>query len=74
MLVPSVNTGKQVPQTAKNSFTFTTNYQVTKQFSFGGSAIYTDRQYGGYADNRTATQTGGGRRDGDAGDQDAVAR
>jgi catecholate siderophore receptor len=60
VLVPSVNTGKQVPQTAKNSFTFTTNFQVTKQFSLGGSAIYTDRQYGGYADNRTATQTTGG--------------
>ncbi|MDB5680128.1 TonB-dependent siderophore receptor, partial [Sphingomonas bacterium] len=60
VLVPSVNTGKQVPQTAKNSFTFTTNYQVTKQFSLGGSAIYTDRQYGGYADNRTATQTTAG--------------
>ncbi|MEO5494603.1 MAG: TonB-dependent receptor [Sphingomonas sp.] len=60
VLVPSVNTGKQVPQTAKNSFTFTTNYQVTKQFSIGGSAIYTDRQYGGYADNRTATQTAAG--------------
>ena len=57
VLVPSVNTGKQVPQVARNSFTFTTNYQVTKRFSVGGSAIYTDRQYGGYADNRTATQT-----------------
>ncbi|MDB5680987.1 MAG: TonB-dependent receptor [Sphingomonas bacterium] len=60
VLVPSVNTGKQVPQVAKNSFTFTTNYQVTKQFSIGGSTIYTDRQYGGYADNRTATQTNAG--------------
>ena len=60
VLVPSANTGKQVPQTAKNSFTLTTNYQVTKQLSVGGSAIYTDRQYGGYADNRTATQTTAG--------------
>ncbi|QNA86271.1 TonB-dependent receptor [Sphingomonas sp. So64.6b] len=55
--VPSVNTGKQVPQTAKNSFTLSTNYQATKRFSFGGGAYYMDRQIGGYADNRAATQT-----------------
>lgn len=54
--VTSVNTGKQVPQIAKNSFTFTTNYQLTKRLSFGGSAIYSGRQYGGYGDNRSATQ------------------
>jgi catecholate siderophore receptor len=56
ILVPSVNTGKQVPQIAENSFTLTTNYQLTKRFSFGGSAIYSGRQYGGYGDNRSATQ------------------
>ncbi|WP_200872100.1 hypothetical protein, partial [Mycobacterium tuberculosis] len=54
--VPSVNTGKQVPQIAKHSFTATTNYEVTKRFQLGGSAIYSSRVYGGYADNRTATQ------------------
>ncbi|THD37422.1 MAG: TonB-dependent receptor [Sphingomonas sp.] len=60
VLVPSASNGKQVPLIARNSFTFTTNYQVTKKFSFGGSAIYSGRQYGGYADNRTATQTTAG--------------
>ena len=59
VLVPSVNTGKQVPQTARNSFTMTTNAQATKRFSFGGSAIYMDRQYGGYADNRQAKLVNG---------------
>ncbi|MEO9132996.1 MAG: TonB-dependent receptor, partial [Sphingomonas sp.] len=58
--VVSVNTGKQVPQTARHSFTATSNYQLTKRFSFGGSAIYMDRQIGGYADNRFATQTAAG--------------
>jgi catecholate siderophore receptor len=57
VLVPSVNTGNQVPQTAKHSFTATTNYEFARRFSIGGSAIYMGRQYGGYADNRFATQT-----------------
>lgn len=60
VLVPSVNTGKQVPQTAKHSFTATTNYEFAKRFSIGGSAIYMGRQYGGYGDNRVATQTPAG--------------
>ncbi|MDQ2878351.1 MAG: TonB-dependent receptor [Pseudomonadota bacterium] len=59
--VPSVNTGKQVPQTARNSVTATTNYAFEHGplhgLQIGGSAIYMGRQYGGYADNRTATQT-----------------
>ncbi|WP_277968834.1 TonB-dependent receptor [Sphingomonas echinoides] len=58
--VPSVNTGKQVPQTAQHSFTATTNYELVKGLQIGGSAIYMGRQYGGYADNRTATQTTAG--------------
>ncbi|WP_010161010.1 TonB-dependent receptor [Sphingomonas sp. PAMC 26617] len=58
--VASVNTGKQVPQTAQHSFTATTNYEVVKGLQIGGSAIYMGRQYGGYADNRTATQTTAG--------------
>ncbi|MEO9130602.1 MAG: TonB-dependent receptor [Sphingomonas sp.] len=58
--VVSVNTGKQVPQTARNSFTLSTNYQATKRFSFGGGAYYMDRQIGGYGDNRKATQTTAG--------------
>ncbi len=58
--VVSVNTGKQVPQTAKNSFTATTNVTVTRRLQIGGTALYMDEQIGGYADNRTATQTAAG--------------
>lgn len=58
--VPSVNNGRQVPQTTKNSFTLSTNYQATKRVSFGGGAYYMDRQIGGYADNRAATQNSAG--------------
>lgn len=58
--VVSVNTGKQVPQTAKNSFTATTNVSVTKRLQIGGTALYMDEQIGGYSDNRTATQTAAG--------------
>ena len=58
--VPSVNNGKQVPQTARNSFTATTNIEPVKGFQIGGTAIYMDEQFGGYADNRTATQDAAG--------------
>jgi len=58
--VVSVTTGKAVPQTARNSFTISTNYQATKRFSFGGGAYYMDKQVGGYADNRSATQNAAG--------------
>ncbi|WP_333951236.1 TonB-dependent receptor [Sphingomonas aerolata] len=58
--VVSVNTGKQVPQTAKNSFTATTNIDVTKRLQIGGTALYMDEQIGGYADNRAARQTAAG--------------
>ncbi|WP_267383016.1 MULTISPECIES: TonB-dependent receptor [unclassified Sphingomonas] len=58
--VPSSSNGQQVPQTARNSFTATTNVTVRKRFQIGGSAIYMDTQIGGYADNRTATQTAAG--------------
>ena len=57
--VPSVNTGKQVPQTARNSFTATTNVTLFKRLQIGGSAIYMDTVIGGYADNRTAQTIGG---------------
>ena len=60
VLVPSVNTGRQLPQTARHQFTGTTNVEVFHGFQLGGSALYTSRQYGGYADNRTATQTAAG--------------
>ncbi|WP_375420549.1 TonB-dependent receptor [uncultured Sphingomonas sp.] len=58
--VPSVNNGKQTPQTARNSFTATTNVEIAPGLQIGGTAIYMDKQYGGYADNRTATQNAAG--------------
>ena len=60
VLVPSVNTGKQATQTARDSFTATTNVMLFRRFQIGGSALYTSRVFGGYADNRTATQTAAG--------------
>ena len=60
VLVPSVNTGKQFPQTAKHTFTLWTNYKVTPALSVGGGAFYSSRVYGGYADNRSATQNAAG--------------
>ena len=60
VLVPSVNTGRQLPQTAKNSFTATTNVEILKGLQIGGTAIYTDRQFGGYSDNRSAVQNAAG--------------
>jgi catecholate siderophore receptor len=58
--VPSLNTGKQTPQTARNTFTLWTTLQATKRLQIGGGAFYTSRQYGGYADNRSATQDAAG--------------
>lgn len=57
--VVSVNDGKQFPQTAKHSFTAWSSYEVGK-LSVGGGAFYMSRVYGGYADNRTASQNGAG--------------
>jgi catecholate siderophore receptor len=58
--VPSVNNGRQFPQTAKHSFTLWSNYQVTPGLSIGAGALYNSRVYGGYADNRSASQTSTG--------------
>ena len=60
ILVPSVNTGKQFPQTAKHSFTIWSNVEPTKGLTIGGGAFYTSRVFGGYSDNRTATQNAAG--------------
>jgi len=57
--VPSVNDGKQFPQTAKDSFTAWSTYE-THGFTIGGGAFYTSRVFGGYADNRFATQDANG--------------
>lgn len=60
VLVPSVNTGRQATQTARDSFTLWANVTPIEGLSLGGGAFYTSKQYGGYADNRTATQTSAG--------------
>lgn len=60
VLVPSVNTGRQFPQTAKHSFTLWTNYQVTPALSIGGGAFYTSKVFGGYSNNASASQTAAG--------------
>jgi catecholate siderophore receptor len=57
--VPSVNTGRRFPQTAKDSFTAWSSYDAGP-LSIGGGAFYTSRVFGGYSDNRTAVQNGGG--------------
>ncbi|MBH1999489.1 MAG: TonB-dependent receptor [Sphingomonadaceae bacterium] len=49
---PSVNTGKQFPNTPKHSLTAFTNYKVTPAFTLGGGAIYMSKVYGGYSDTR----------------------
>ena len=54
---PSVNTGKQLPNTYRHSFTATTNVELVKGLQLGGSVIYNSRQFGGYADNRSYVQT-----------------
>ncbi|WP_298092240.1 TonB-dependent siderophore receptor [uncultured Sphingomonas sp.] len=60
VVVPSVNTGRQLPQTVKNSFSASTNVELFQRLSIGGTAIYMDRQYGGYQDNRSAVQNAAG--------------
>lgn len=60
VLVPSVNTGKPFPQTAKHSFTLWSNYEVLRGLTLGGGAFYTSRVFGGYQDNRSATQNAAG--------------
>ena len=60
VLVPSVNTGKRFPQTAKQSGTIFATWKPIPKLSLGGGAFYTGRVFGGYADNRSATQTAAG--------------
>ena len=54
--VPSVNTGRQMPQTTRNSFTATTNVTLWDRLEVGGTAIYMGKQIAGYSDDRSATQ------------------
>ena len=58
--VVSVNTGKQAPQTARDSATLWTNVDIFKGLQIGGGAFYTSRVFGGYGDNRAAVQTNAG--------------
>jgi len=60
VLVPAALTGRQAPQTARDSFTLWANVTPLKGLSFGGGAFYTSRVFGGYSDNRTATQNAAG--------------
>jgi len=58
--VVSVNTGKRVPQTARNAISLSTNLSLTRRLQIGGGAYYLSRQYGGYADDRSAVQNAAG--------------
>lgn len=60
VLVTSVNTGRQFPQTAKHSFSLWTNLEVIPHLSIGGGAFYMSRVFGGYSDNRSAVQNSAG--------------
>lgn len=56
VLVPSVNTGRVAPQTARDSFTLWADLRPASRLSVGGGAFYTGRVFGGYQDNRSAVQ------------------
>jgi catecholate siderophore receptor len=45
---PSVNNGKQFPNTPKHSFTAWSTFDIAGRYQIGGGAIYNSRQYGGY--------------------------
>lgn len=60
VLVPSVNTGRQATQTARDSFTLWADLKPTSRLGVGGGAFYTSRVFGGYQDNRSATQNAAG--------------
>lgn len=56
---PSVNTGRQVPQVARDSFTLWTTVEPIAGLSIGGGAFYSSKIFGGYQDNRTVTLVDG---------------
>ena len=60
VLVPSVNTGKQVPQTARDSISLWSEVRPVHRLTLGGGAFYMSRVFGGYADNRAAVQNAAG--------------
>lgn len=60
VLVPSANTGRPFPQTAKHSATIFTTYEVIPGVKIGGGALYQSRVYGNFSDDRAATQNSAG--------------
>jgi catecholate siderophore receptor len=58
--VASVATGRQMPQTARDSFTATTNVTLWHRLELGGTAIYMSKQIAGFADDRAAVQNAAG--------------
>lgn len=60
VLVPSTSTGRQAPQTARDSFTMWANVTPVEGLSIGGGAFYMSRVFGGYSDNRRASQDAAG--------------
>lgn len=60
VLVPSASTGRQAPQTARDSFTMWANVTPVEGLSIGGGAFYMSRVFGGYSDNRRASQDAAG--------------
>jgi catecholate siderophore receptor len=58
--VPSVNTGRQMPQTTRDSFTATTNVTLWDRLEVGGTAIYMGKQIAGYSDDRSAAPSAAG--------------
>ncbi|WEK44267.1 MAG: TonB-dependent receptor [Candidatus Sphingomonas colombiensis] len=60
LLVPSVNNGRQAPQTARDSVSLWTNVTLFKRLQVGGGAFYMSRVFGGYSDNRKAAQDANG--------------
>lgn len=60
VLVPSVNTGRQATQVARDSVSIWTNATLFDRLQIGGGAFYMSRVYGGYSDNRSAVQNSAG--------------
>lgn len=60
LLVPSVNNGRQAPQTARDSVSLWTNLTLFRRLQIGGGAFYVSRVFGGYSDNRKAVQDANG--------------
>ena len=49
-----------MPQTAKDTFTLWATVTPAQGLSIGGGAFYSSRVFGGYADNRSASQDAAG--------------